>query len=707
MVPTVAPAAIGAPPQVLPMAGINVLPQVNNAGIPQTISNPALLNGRNPSALQNMTPGASIRNDGYLLGGTKASFDDEFSKWQTAGNSTSNQFSKWQDDPRYGMEYKRIRDGILDQLDSVVNAQIQQLKDENSKLGQQLYKLDKGLDDTVSITFEGTTSTITLRAASEAASYVNGYLYGMKEQLRSGRMGGVPMDASTRQALVRSIDQYQKMLNAYESVLAGANSIYKQEIPIQNKTGENIQKIVELEKKLVDNFKVASTQAKSKIEDMWAKQSLNNEQITPNYSYCFSEDRGGVISFTGHLVQIKQDANPATGPASKLAGQGPQSACAVKCPAPHPSPDPGKVATTNDQPKAKIDPEKLAQLKQQYADALKNDSAKFSGKDGDKFYGPDPKLAADLANVVKNYPNIDFTVPSNIPIVRDVLPIFNNNFDIEFDQNQRPTVSVKQGNPYATATVDIQETLKNSIINSDGNLAPADVMKLALDAANGNYALAVLAANNLLKEVAKSGRDDANYIRQNLNSTNFTDPNNANFDKTQTDMANKVQEFNIDADLAGKLISMRNAPGDKMGEWYHAFTILSMQVVTDSAGKAESLATGEQILRTTRGFGGGTESPVDPEKRVSDFNFVKVNYLIQDQQHPILAVLTAPSPVEVRGPVDMLVTLANKGYRLYDWFNGTSSNYGHSNTDAIRPPEPIFHPVPGESYKPPLGKKFD
>ncbi len=132
---------------------------------------------------------------------------------------------------------------------------------------------------------------------------------------------------------------------------------------------------------------------------------------------------------------------------------------------------------------------------------------------------------------------------------------------------------VKEGNVYARITRRSQEVLRASILASEGNLQPADVIYYALRATGGSYPLAVLAAHNLLKDVAKIGRqaiDEARSLRPGTSAQAIEAYNS----RQEQELATLRRQVAV----VQKLANLRASParsGDKMGPWYHGFAVLT------------------------------------------------------------------------------------------------------------------------------------
>jgi hypothetical protein len=178
-----------------------------------------------------------------------------------------------------------------------------------------------------------------------------------------------------------------------------------------------------------------------------------------------------------------------------------------------------------------------------------------------------------------------------------------------------PEELIPDGNYYAKFTELREKMLRYEIERSPGKLEPADVMRLALEVSDGNYVTATLTAANLLKNVAYGGRLEA---KQGL-----------------------LYDDRHEAAVAVKLVSLRGNPGysDKMGPWYHLFSILFLGSIT-SRSEAESEAAAEEfsryLLHEKLGF--TNYSAPDPEKAAWDRCAEDVMIAV----HPVLYHAAAP-----------------------------------------------------------------
>ena len=174
-----------------------------------------------------------------------------------------------------------------------------------------------------------------------------------------------------------------------------------------------------------------------------------------------------------------------------------------------------------------------------------------------------------------------------------------------------PPADLFKGNVYARATPYYESQLREKILASSGDLQPADVMQMALQATGGSYGLAVLTAHNLLKNVTKTGRETLGELAQDQNWNRPAKRQNL------LDQMDKLDQ------VVGKLSSLRADPADpanqdKMGPWYHAFAILTAGALIDpAAGIGVTLA--EHGAKALKAF--GNEGGFNAEKAAIDSCF--------------------------------------------------------------------------------------
>lgn len=174
-------------------------------------------------------------------------------------------------------------------------------------------------------------------------------------------------------------------------------------------------------------------------------------------------------------------------------------------------------------------------------------------------------------------------------------------------------LAVQYNNYYAKLTQGYESQLRQQILASPGRLTPADVMRMALSATNGNYTLATMTAHNFLKNVTYMGRA--------LTAQQVFIP--ANKDAREI------------AQIVSKLENLRGEPGaaDKMGPWYHGFGVLFISSLVGRPG-GTTLTDAEHFTRLF-GLGG---SQVDKEKMAWDEEMIlalrRIHKLIYDEKAP-------------------------------------------------------------------------
>ena len=176
-----------------------------------------------------------------------------------------------------------------------------------------------------------------------------------------------------------------------------------------------------------------------------------------------------------------------------------------------------------------------------------------------------------------------------------------------------------RSNIYAGATFTYERILRNAILRSGGNLDPAAVLVLAMQATHGDYPLAVLTAHNLLKGVTVTGRD---VIAQMAARTG------------EKQYPRELARLHGATDVVSKLQSLRANPAaskDKMGPWYHTFAVLTAGamvnpyaalavVQAEHGGKAATTLLRQWFGSSADGVFKG-EGGFDPEKYRIDRTF--------------------------------------------------------------------------------------
>ncbi|MBC7475028.1 MAG: hypothetical protein H7263_12105 [Candidatus Sericytochromatia bacterium] len=116
------------------------------------------------------------------------------------------------------------------------------------------------------------------------------------------------------------------------------------------------------------------------------------------------------------------------------------------------------------------------------------------------------------------------------------------------------------------------DKFRDNLLKSDKkNLTPSDVIKLSLDATNGDYGLASLTAHNFLKNITYRGRQEG---VKSLSKDEIT--------------------------IISKLGNLRQSDSnDKLGPWYHFFGVQTALAVTKSPIAVHSMVDIEHGIRDT------------------------------------------------------------------------------------------------------------
>ena len=178
-----------------------------------------------------------------------------------------------------------------------------------------------------------------------------------------------------------------------------------------------------------------------------------------------------------------------------------------------------------------------------------------------------------------------------------------------------------EGNVFVNATKPYEPALRAAIASSEGSLQPADVLYLALRATHGSYPLAVLTTLNLLKDVTFEGRDAGGYASRLVRAT----PHSAAAIAKERELYEKeIATLKKQNEVVGKLVSLRQNPllaQDKMGPWYHAFTILTVGALYPvPIPKGQATAFWEHFRKAIGAFG-TSEAPFNFEKATLDTCF--------------------------------------------------------------------------------------
>lgn len=221
------------------------------------------------------------------------------------------------------------------------------------------------------------------------------------------------------------------------------------------------------------------------------------------------------------------------------------------------------------------------------------------------------KLTDAVIQTVKDYPGLDMNVPAFAQkqkpgTARDYyyyIALFGQECPPSGQPNNYYANLTRASDPQDPGKMSYQERFQNFIMTDPRErLEPADVMRYALDAAHGNYRLAMLTAHNFLKEIAYVGREeikDINDIKKPPDKNRWP--------------AEWVGVSPWLGDVARRLRGLRDSRvADKMGAWYHLFVPLAGEA-WGSVEAAERMTAAEHFGRKW-----GIFNNPDPEKREID-----------------------------------------------------------------------------------------
>ncbi len=176
-------------------------------------------------------------------------------------------------------------------------------------------------------------------------------------------------------------------------------------------------------------------------------------------------------------------------------------------------------------------------------------------------------------------------------------------------------------NVYAALTQATENKLRKKILDSeDDSIFPEDLMKMALDACDGSYPMAVLTAHAILKEAAKKGRSEG---LQKMFMCRRTEKEQGAHHFSQI--------LRPHANIAKKLRNLRPAgdkTGDKLGPWYHGFGILSVGAFS-SKRDAYYGAYGEHLHKWINSYK-DAEGAYNEEKEYIDLTFADAGYGLEE-----------------------------------------------------------------------------
>ncbi len=150
------------------------------------------------------------------------------------------------------------------------------------------------------------------------------------------------------------------------------------------------------------------------------------------------------------------------------------------------------------------------------------------------------------------------------------------------------------GGPFWQATKDSMVEIESRLLGEAEQVSPAELLRIALEANNGNIPLAVLAAHNYLKELTYKGRNS--YSPKDGIDPEYGVP------------ASRLQSWRESDNITA------SGEYDKMGPLYHIFAAMSGALWLPTSASGPGIAAGEAFLRT---FRVGGDRP-DTEKAAAD-----------------------------------------------------------------------------------------
>ncbi|MFA5987681.1 MAG: hypothetical protein WC797_03475 [Candidatus Paceibacterota bacterium] len=208
-------------------------------------------------------------------------------------------------------------------------------------------------------------------------------------------------------------------------------------------------------------------------------------------------------------------------------------------------------------------------------------------------------------------------------------PVFSSlNMGMFLFTAKSPSAVSSESRLFWTAVLPSQEIIKKAILGSEKRLSPAEVLKIAVEANNGDVALGVLATHNFLKEMSNDGRD---IIAENLGNpfTGELVPNVnirskvSDYSKTENGKLLESDAKLHGGELASHLMPWRSKDRslagsyDKMGPIYHIFAAMTASTYFPHFKGGDIATLGEGLMR---GLGelGLTGDRMDPEKGLAD-----------------------------------------------------------------------------------------
>lgn len=234
------------------------------------------------------------------------------------------------------------------------------------------------------------------------------------------------------------------------------------------------------------------------------------------------------------------------------------------------------------------------------------------------------QLCVGLVQSAVTYPGVSRAgdVPGQTTFGQHSASVFGNSDFHDLLDSSLPASDLS-GNVFVEATKLFEPRLRNLIATSSGHLTPADVLGFALQATHGSYPLAVLTTLNLLKNVTFVGRDAAVQASHLVAAHPSSD---AAIAKENELYQKQIDILTIQDQVVGKLASLRENPllaQDKMGPWYHAFTILTVSALSPLPIPRGNATAFWEHFRKAIGAFGTSEAPFNPEKATLDFCFAQ------------------------------------------------------------------------------------
>jgi hypothetical protein len=196
------------------------------------------------------------------------------------------------------------------------------------------------------------------------------------------------------------------------------------------------------------------------------------------------------------------------------------------------------------------------------------------------------------------------------------------------------------------ATQASHETIRQRVVSAGlGHpISPAAVLRIAIEANGGNVPLGVLAAHNLLKNVAYEGRQ-------------LADPTE-NYDGGILDVTERDGQFaaSIETWRRGSAYSP-SGRYDKMGPLYHIFAAMAARV-WGGGGYGQAVVSAEAVLR---GVGWERDIP-DPDKGAADECGLEIGAWLATLEDAVaLAFEPVTAKVEAGKPLPLTLTVSHLG----------------------------------------------